>query len=671
MAQRDERHHRSADDVPPVGRPRGATWRSLQADGVVWEGQVVLVGGGVDLAARMIVTHRRVAFVRGGDIVLEVPRSWLRQEPVLRRDGVLVLFVAPPASGAFEEPETVLLRMREGHPAAGHIIAMLAPGGVRRIAPDALSGMERAREATPPPTFGGFWDDEALPPASARHAASGDEAGESDEWAPIEPADRVLRLPSAPPSRGTPNQGQSPNLSHYPITGLKPRDQRRSPWGLLLRLGALGLLLGTAAALGAGKLDLIIPHAGGEVVLAPPTATVPASPTEPPLNARLSPGGETALPIGVGGPDAQSTADAGAATATTATPASTPAAASVGTPAAVTAPATPPSPTPAATPTPAPAPTVSATTQAVPAAPSAATPSQTAAQAAAVAADRPPAQELVVGSLRLTVTTALRGESLPKYGLPPGSGEWVLLLADLSNDGDAASSLAMSDFRLLDRSTGNVVNIDTGVDVVAKLAGLDPAWSAADTIEVVPTGSARALLRFLLPQGASDDLSLIVGPLAMDLAPSLALGTAERAGAPTLVQATVAEVLDAARITVNLDGQRTVVQYLGMAAPAAGACFAAEATAANSQLVNGQTVWLERQASDRAGDALLRDVWVADPSGNLALVAARLLEAGAGTPTPAPPDTRYQGWLAGSAETAQANSAGLWGACPQSTPATA
>ena len=83
MLHRDEEQHRSTRDVPPVGRPRGAAWRSLQADGVVWEGQVVLVGADVDLAARMIVTHRRVAFVRGGEIVLEIPRDWLRPEPVV------------------------------------------------------------------------------------------------------------------------------------------------------------------------------------------------------------------------------------------------------------------------------------------------------------------------------------------------------------------------------------------------------------------------------------------------------------------------------------------------------------------------------------------------------------------------------------------------------------
>src|SRR5919112_688165 len=57
MPNRNEQQHGSPRDVPPVGRPRGAIWRSLQADGVVWEGQVLLVGDDVDLAARMIVTH--------------------------------------------------------------------------------------------------------------------------------------------------------------------------------------------------------------------------------------------------------------------------------------------------------------------------------------------------------------------------------------------------------------------------------------------------------------------------------------------------------------------------------------------------------------------------------------------------------------------------------------
>ena len=72
MPNRDEQQHGSPRDVPPVSRPRGAVWRSLQADGVVWEGQVLLVGDDVDLAARMIVTYRRVVFVRGGEVGLEM-----------------------------------------------------------------------------------------------------------------------------------------------------------------------------------------------------------------------------------------------------------------------------------------------------------------------------------------------------------------------------------------------------------------------------------------------------------------------------------------------------------------------------------------------------------------------------------------------------------------------
>jgi endonuclease YncB( thermonuclease family) len=81
---------------------------------------------------------------------------------------------------------------------------------------------------------------------------------------------------------------------------------------------------------------------------------------------------------------------------------------------------------------------------------------------------------------------------------------------------------------------------------------------------------------------------------------------------------------------------------------------------------------LEREATDRvAEDVLLRDVWITVQNGNRALVAARLLEAGAGTPVPAAPDTRYQAWLAASAALARSNNAGLWGACADATPSAA
>jgi hypothetical protein len=518
MAYRDEQHHRSAQDVPPVGRPKGAVWRSLQADGVVWEGQVLLVGGDVDLAARMIVTHRRVAFVRGGELVLELPRGWLRQEPVLRRDGVLELFVSTPDSNPFDEPMKVFLRMQEGHPAAGHIIAMLAPGGVRRITPDSISAIDRARESAPTARYGSFWDgidDDSLavhPRISS--SSNGDGHARADAQShtsamslknmpPLEPPDRLVRAPSSPDLR--------PNLPGFTIAGMVPRDQRRSPWTLLLRCGALIILLATAAALGAGRLHLQLPGSGIEPILAAPTATVPAAnaeiATETPAAATDSTDDQTALEIGVGGPARQ------AAT-------STPSVAVV----------------PAETVFPTPAPTREAPRTAstesvlVPANTSTATETETSgatpstatlAQPATVAAVQPSGQEMEVGPMRLAISTAYRAESLPAYGLPPGSGEWLLLEATLSNESNSAESLAMSDVQLVDRATGTVTELDSGTGVIAELAGIDPALAPEDAIEIAAGEEAEALFLYLLPAGSTDDLALTIGQSTLEVGPSL------------------------------------------------------------------------------------------------------------------------------------------------------
>ena len=285
-------------------------------------------------------------------------------------------------------------------------------------------------------------------------------------------------------------------------------------------------------------------------------------------------------------------------------------------------------------------------------------------QEAAVDPGEPPAQEIVVGPLRLTIESALRAASLPRYALPPGSGEWVLLITGVRNESDAPASLPMSDLRLFDRGTATVLDLDTGTDVIASLAGFDPAWSNDDVIAVDPGESAEALLLYLLPPGSSDDLTLLVGQTSIDLGPSLALGEAAPAAEPDLLEATVVAVRDGSRLTVDVAGQQETVQYLGFEAPTDDACFASEATTANTALVEGDKVWLERQATDRAADgALLRDVWIVDANGDRALVAARLLETGAGTAAPAAPDTRYQAWLQAAAALARSNGAGLWGAC--------
>ncbi len=669
LAKRDEHHHQSPREAPTVGRPRGALWRSLQADGVVWEGQVLLVGGDVDLAARMIVTHRRVVFVRGGDVVLDIPRGWLRQEPVLRRDGVLEIFVTTPESNPFDEPMRVSLRMREGHPAAGHIIAMLAPGGVRRITPDTLSGIERAREASTRPTSSeSFWAGLETPPSDTPRkeeplfrTSSEAELADNHLLGLVEPQEKLIRVSSnMPRAHG--------NAVGFPIMGIVPRDQRKSPWGFFLRLAALTILLATAAALGAGRVHLSLPFPNGNAnaVLTAPTEpaapatnesdqpAAPAAETPAPASA-LSPDEMTAVAIGVGGPETVASEEAPAQDVAIPTPAVTDAAAAPAEAAQVPV-------EDAAAPE-------DATTAPEAAAAAPASPDEPAAQPAlsqqpAVDPNAPPAQEMVVGPMRLAIDTALRDESLPKYGLPPGEGDWVLVLAQLTNDSDKPATAPMSDFRIFDRGTGATAELDGGTGVIAGLAGLKPALGGGDTLTLDPGDTSTVLLLYLLPPGSSDDLALLFEDNSMELAPSLEARSAAIAAPPSLVEAVVDKVVNASQLTVTAAGQTLNVSLLGIAAPTTGACFSAESTAALQKLVEGQTIWLEREATDTLPDgSLARDAWISDGAGGRVLLAAQMLESGNAAPNIAGPDSRYEAWLLASSALARTNGAGLWGAC--------
>lgn len=143
MAQGERRQ------VPEVRRPRGVAWRSLQADGLVWEGQVFLVGADFDMAARLIVTRERLALARGGGIILEAPREWFRPAPRLLPDGNVLLTVTPDADAGKGDSETLLLRMREGWSDASHLVTLLGGSRSRRRA----SRPAGAGSATPVPVI--------------------------------------------------------------------------------------------------------------------------------------------------------------------------------------------------------------------------------------------------------------------------------------------------------------------------------------------------------------------------------------------------------------------------------------------------------------------------------------------------------------------------------------
>ncbi|MCC6315110.1 MAG: hypothetical protein IT337_13990 [Thermomicrobiales bacterium] len=551
---------------PPVSRPRGAAWRALQADGVVWEGQVYLLGADVDLAARLIVTHRGIAFARGGDIVLEAPRAWLRPAPFLRRNGSVVISISAPAARYGAQPDLIAIRMRDGHPAAGHLIAMLAGSGARRIPAD-LDGLGAAilpalpsagRSGDPfidddwaarpsvfhePPR----WADDApvdLAPAASVPSSSAPRPLAASSESELEP---VVRQPAAPVASGRHRDWNLP----FGET-LAPRGQRRHRWSWALRLTGLLLLLATAAAFGAGRLpvslDAIGPSIGRPAPTAAPAPTTGAIADDPNVAAA-----QTAVALGVGGQDGSLAATHPIVLHVPASGDAAPSAPTAAPPPAVIQSAsaerwpTPPAPQPAATePDAAPdaadeqpaAPDAAATEPdavapaAAPAVAETAAVETSAAEAAAPPATdatanttpqmaQPPAAE----ALAYTVRFARGGPSLPAFGLPPTPGvNWMAVIVDVQNTRDAAVEAPVSQFRL-SAADGIEAAVDPSSDLAASLAGIDSPYGPDGVVTLAPGAAQRLVLLFQIDPAASD-LMLLAGDRSIPLGEALASGVA-------------------------------------------------------------------------------------------------------------------------------------------------
>jgi endonuclease YncB( thermonuclease family) len=190
----------------------------------------------------------------------------------------------------------------------------------------------------------------------------------------------------------------------------------------------------------------------------------------------------------------------------------------------------------------------------------------------------------------------------------------------------------------------------------------------------IPAGEGiRLALVYLIPP-ATTDIELVDDPLTgtgLNIGQSLDAGgdVTNLGGAPErpeLIEAVVTEVIDGRTIVVEADGFSATIQYLGISVPTGAQCFAAEATTTNSNIVLGETVYLERQFRNRvssSGDTLARDVWIDNNQGGLVLVSAWLASEGAAVPAPADGDVRFAGWIQAAADAAEGNSAGFWAAC--------
>jgi endonuclease YncB( thermonuclease family) len=116
-------------------------------------------------------------------------------------------------------------------------------------------------------------------------------------------------------------------------------------------------------------------------------------------------------------------------------------------------------------------------------------------------------------------------------------------------------------------------------------------------------------------------------------------------------------IIDGDTIDVLLDGRSHTVRYIGVDTPERDAPFYTEATAANAELVEGQTVILVRDVSetDRFG-RLLRYVYLSDGT----FVNAELLRRGYAQAVTFPPDVSHAEEFADLQTEAAAAGLGLW-----------
>jgi micrococcal nuclease len=136
--------------------------------------------------------------------------------------------------------------------------------------------------------------------------------------------------------------------------------------------------------------------------------------------------------------------------------------------------------------------------------------------------------------------------------------------------------------------------------------------------------------------------------------------------------ATVTRIIDGDTIEVEIEGKSYRLRYIGMDTPERGRPFFSRATEANRQLVENQTVLLEKDVSetDRYG-RLLRYVYLQDGT----MVNAELVRQGYAQVATFPPDVKYQDTFIQLQREAREARRGLWGESgvdpPRGTPAPA
>lgn len=189
--------------------------------------------------------------------------------------------------------------------------------------------------------------------------------------------------------------------------------------------------------------------------------------------------------------------------------------------------------------------------------------------------------------------------------------------------------------------------------------------AAIGSIDQPDTGSPAAAAA--TPAPTSEVAAVPTATSTADLVP-FPESTFGPTGATT--EAIVTRVIDGDTIAVAYGGGEYKVRYIGMDAPETSdpnssiEWMGPEATVANTKLVEGKTVFLEKDVSevDRY-DRLLRYVWLTDGTA-WTLVNLELVRQGVATAKSYPPDVRYDDLYRVADNDAKVSALGLYAATP-------
>jgi micrococcal nuclease len=133
----------------------------------------------------------------------------------------------------------------------------------------------------------------------------------------------------------------------------------------------------------------------------------------------------------------------------------------------------------------------------------------------------------------------------------------------------------------------------------------------------------------------------------------------------------VERTVDGDTIEIKIGDKTEKLRYIGVNTPETVKpntpvqCFGKESSDFNKSLVEGKSVVLEKDISerDRYG-RLLRYVYLVNDKGELEMVNKKLIEEGYASVSTFPPDVKYQKVFLAAEKRAKEGKKGLWASCP-------